>query len=130
MREHVQLQELVEDHELDQEEDMIRAIVKRPDEAVGHVTNISNRLEKMQGHVEGYIETVTVKFPDIEEDGVVIICNEDGRLQGLPHNCRVRLPGGAEVDFVGTILIVGCNDEEFTDLPEWVTRKEWSTWLV
>lgn len=45
----------------------------------------------------------------------VIICNEEGRLQGLPHNCRIF-----GVDFVGPILIVGRDDEDFTDLkPEY-----------
>ena len=45
----------------------------------------------------------------------LVICNEEGRLQGLPHNCRFL-----GVDFVGPILIVGRDDEDFTDLrPEY-----------
>ena len=32
---------------------MLRAIVKRPDELVGHMTNVSDRLETMQKTVGG-----------------------------------------------------------------------------
>ncbi|MCI7282657.1 MAG: DUF3846 domain-containing protein [Dysosmobacter sp.] len=40
-----------------------------------------------------------------------MICNEEGRLQGLPHNCTFL-----GVDFVGPILIVGRTGDELTDL--------------
>ena len=36
----------------------IRAIIKRPDEKYGHVTNISPTLENLQKTVGGYIEPV------------------------------------------------------------------------
>ena len=42
-----------------------------------------------------------------------IICNEEGRLMGLPYNCNLL-----GVSFVGPILIVGVDGEEFTGLPE------------
>lgn len=67
--------------------------------------DIPNTLEELQAAVGGYIETVT-----IVED-CVIICNEEGRLRGMPHN--VKFLG---VDFVGPILIAGVSDEDFTDL--------------
>lgn len=71
--------------------------------------DIPNTLEELQATVGGYIETVTIA------SDAVIICNEEGRLQGLPHNCRIF-----GVDFVGPILIVGRDDEDFTDLkPEY-----------
>ena len=37
----------------------IKAVVKRPDEKFGHMTNISNSLKNLQNTVGGYIETVT-----------------------------------------------------------------------
>ena len=43
----------------------------------------------------------------------VIICNEEGRILGLPDNCRV-----CGVDFVGTVLIVGIKGDAFCDVPE------------
>ena len=67
--------------------------------------DIPDTLEELQAAVGGYIETVT-----IAED-CVIICNEEGRLRGMPHN--VKFLG---VDFVGPILIAGVSDEDFTDL--------------
>lgn len=84
---------------------MISAMVKRPGEPPRHV-NISNNLEALQKNVEGYIETFTLA------DDLVIICNEEGRLMGLQDNCRI-----CDEDFVGTILIVGIEGEEFADLP-------------
>ena len=83
----------------------IKVIVKRPDEP-GHMTNISNTLENLQRTVGGYIETVTLSTD------CVIICNEEGRLQGLPYNCRI-----AGVDFVGTIIAAGVDGENFADVP-------------
>jgi len=56
----------------------------------------------------------------------VIICNEEGRLIGLPHCCTI-----CGIDFVGTIVIAGVEGEEFADLPgsfqEWklVFRSLW-----
>lgn len=35
----------------------IRVIIKRPDEKIGHVCNISHTLENLQKTVEGYIKT-------------------------------------------------------------------------
>lgn len=105
----------------------IRAIVKRPDEEIGHVTNISPTLQNLQNIVGGRIEAVTIA------PGVVVICNEEGRIMGLPYNCEVRgrnLMGEFTVDFCGEIIVLGTDAEEFADLPKWVTRKEWGSWLA
>ena len=67
--------------------------------------DIPNTLEELQGTVGGYIETVTLAAD------AAIICNEEGRLLGLPYNCRFF-----GVDFVGPILVVGVDGDEFTDL--------------
>ncbi len=83
----------------------IKVIVKRPDEA-GHATWMSNSLKAFQTAVDGYIETVTVAT------GIVVICNEEGRLRGLEPNCRF-----CGVDFVGTIIVAGVDGEEFADCP-------------
>lgn len=83
----------------------IRAILKRSDEPVGHMANISPTLKNLQNIVGGYIETVT--FGDS-----VVICNEEGRLLGLPHNCTIN-----GFSFVGDIAIVGIDGEDFGDCP-------------
>lgn len=71
---------------------------------------IPNELRVMQQLVGGSIETVTVA------DDACVICNEEGRLNGMEDNCRFL-----GVDFVGPILIVGVDGEEFTDCPWSVT---------
>lgn len=71
------------------------------------VIDIDNTLAALQQEVGGYIETVTIA------SDAVVICNEEGRILGLPDNCRV-----CGVDFVGTILVVGRNKDEFCDVPE------------
>lgn len=92
---------------------MISALLKRPGEMPRHV-NISNSLEALQKNVEGYIETVTITTD------LVVICNEEGRLRNLPYNCTI-----CGHDFVGTILIVGRDGDEFADLPvDWKILKK------
>ncbi len=83
----------------------IKVIIKQPGRAP-YVTNISNTLENLQKTVDGYIETVTVC------SDLVIICNEEGKLRGLPHNCKV-----CGLDFVGTIIFCGIDGDEFCDVP-------------
>lgn len=71
------------------------------------VVEIENTLEALQKEVGGYIETVTM-FTDM-----TIVCNEEGRLMGLEHNLEF-----AGVDFVGTVLFVGIDGDEFCDLSD------------
>ena len=90
---------------------MLRAIVKRPDELVGHMTNVSDRLETMQKTVGGWIETVTL------DRQVVIVCNEEGRIRGMQPNPYLSY------DFVGDWFLCGRDGEEFTDIPPlWLVK--------
>lgn len=73
---------------------------------------INDTLQDLQREVGGYIETVT-----LAED-VVILCDEMGRLKDRPDNCEI---GG--IMFVGTLLIVGVNGEEFGDCPEEIVEE-------
>ena len=84
----------------------MKAIRKKPG-CEPELIDIDNTLKALQQEVGGYIETVSIA------DDVVIICNEEGRLCGLPYNCRF-----VGVDFVGTILVVGRDRDEFCDVPE------------
>lgn len=83
----------------------IRAVVKRPDEKYGHMTNISNTLSNLQRTVGGYIETLTL-------GDIVIIVNEEGKHQKLEPNMMI----GTDM-LVGTIIVCGVNGEEFDDIP-------------
>ena len=83
----------------------LSVIVKRPGSKPYH-TYISDSLENLQNFVGGYIETLTF-FEDM-----AVICNEEGRLRDLPYNCEVL-----GVEFVGDIIFVGINGDEFDDIP-------------
>jgi len=85
--------------------DKIRVISKRPGCPPRSVW-VSNTLENLQTAVGGYIETAKLATD------MCVVCNEEGRLLGLPHNCTI-----CGVDFVGDILLVGVKGEEFADLP-------------
>ena len=83
----------------------VSVIIKKPGR-LPYKTAISPRLENLQATVGGYIETVTLG------SDWTIICNEEGRLMGMPYNCNV-----CGVDFVGPIVFIGVDGEEFADLP-------------
>lgn len=90
----------------------IRAIVKRPDERYGHVTNISNSLKNLQRIVDGPIETVPIG------DRMVCICNEEGKIRGLDKNFIILYSSIPHIDvIVGEVAIVGVDGEEFCDCP-------------
>ena len=88
----------------------IRAVTKRAD-GVPVTTHLSNNLRSLQNYVGGYIETFTIPSGT---GTMVVICNEEGRLRGLPYNCTIF---GRE--FVGDIIVTGADLEtgEFIDLP-------------
>ena len=84
----------------------IWVIIKNPGQKP-YSTWISDTLHNLQGHVGGYIETVT-----ISSKRIVVICNEEGRIIGLPFNCVFE-----GVNYVGALLFAGYNESEFADLP-------------
>ena len=83
----------------------MKVIIKEPGEPIGHFAEIDNTLEAMQEIVGGYIETIT--FP-----GFVIVCNEEGKLRGLPENFKLT-----NDTVVGMVIVCGTEDDEFTDVP-------------
>jgi len=82
-------------------------IVKKEPGKGFKLKEIPNTLEAMQAEAGDYIETVRI------DSTCCIVCNEEGRIKGMPHNTRL---GG--VDFVGPIFIVGTKDDEFCDVPD------------
>ena len=90
--------------------DEIKVIIKKPGEAAFEA-RIANELETLQEWVGGYIETYALTY----NPAVIVICNEEGKLLGLPYNCKL-----AGEHFAGTILLVGVGGEEgdeFADMP-------------
>lgn len=87
----------------------IKAIIKRPDEAYGHVTWISNTLENFQKIVGGYIVAYSLT------KHLMILCNDDGKVLELDNNFWI---GSRFKDMiVGTAIICGVDGNEFSDVP-------------
>lgn len=105
----------------------IKVIIKKPGEKVGRMQHIGNTLENLQRIVGGPIETV----PVLED--VICICNEEGKLKGLPANFIL---GRKYPDtIVGTAIICGVDGDEFASLPDdfdldvWrVALNGWRNW--
>ncbi len=79
---------------------------------------IDNTLEAKQQIVEGYIE---IACPPIHPDEAVIICNEEGKLQGLSLNRPLRLEDGSVYDMIaGTFIVLSApiNSEDFEGLTD------------
>jgi len=88
-------------------ENLITAVIKRPGEEPVIDRMFPNELEEFQREVGGYIETVTVC------SDLVLICNEEGRIDGLQENVNI-----CGIDFVGTVIAVGVKRDEFASIQE------------
>lgn len=76
---------------------------------------IDNTLEALQKEVDGYIEAAHPW-----EDPVAIICDEEGKMKKKMLNRTLRNEGGYIWDIIaGTFLIVGLDEEDFTDIGEY-----------
>ncbi len=86
----------------------MRAIIKEVGKAPV-IRDIDNTLDALKTLVGGYIEVVTM------EDNILLICNEEGKMQGLPPNFSM----GYDV-IVGTAVFVSYDGkEDFTSLNDW-----------
>jgi len=77
-----------------------------------YIKDIGEGLENLQAVVGGSIEAV---YPF--EESVVLVCNEEGKLNGLPLNRALRDENGEIYDILaGTFFIAGLGEEDFTSL--------------
>ena len=75
-------------------------------------TEINSGLEALQKAVGGHIQAV---YP--YEDPVAIVCNEEGKIMGMPLNRALSDEDGNIYDIIaGNFLIVGLGEESFSDL--------------
>ena len=82
-------------------------------EKAPYETQIGDDLQSMQAAVGGYIQAV---YP--YEEPVALICNEDGKMNGLPLNRALRDSDGDIYDIIaGNFFIAGLGQSNFTDLP-------------
>ena len=73
---------------------------------------IDSGLSSLQHEVGGYIQAV---YPF--EEPVAILCNEEGKFEGLPLNRALRDDDGEIYDIVaGTFLVVGLTEDNFGSL--------------
>lgn len=76
------------------------------------IATITNSLTSLQQIVGGYIEAV---YPF--DDPVAIICNEEGKINGLELNRALRDENGKVYDILaGSSLVVGLGEEDFASL--------------
>jgi len=102
----------------------MKVIIKRPCDQFGEEATIPNTLKALQEAVGGYIETVTL------DNGVVLICNEEGRIRDMPYNFTLRRIRGVvtvQNPIFGTVIACGAEGDEFADIP--IDFNEWKALL-
>ena len=88
----------------------MKVVVKRVGK-IGEVQEIEDSLNVLQYLVGGYITT----YPLGNE--MLVICNEEGLLQGLEPNIDI-IQGGYSQTIVGDIVIVKKGEEDFESLED------------
>ena len=88
------------------EKSEINILLKRPGSNTWEPIKVKNELETFQNLVGGYIEIVNIGHH------VVVVCDEEGRIKGKPFCATIN-----DIDFVGTVLMVGTKKDEFDDIP-------------
>ena len=86
----------------------MRIVFVEPGKAA-YAAEIENSLRAEQRAVGGMIEAVS------NGDGTLIVCNEEGKLIGLPANRR--LAGGADI-LVGNFFVIGEDGADFRSLTD------------
>ena len=92
-------------------EETIVAVVKNVGEK-GKVASIKNDLKSFQDIVKGYIEVYPLR------DDILIICNEEGKLQNLDLNFSIPCRNNYVEHIVGNVVIVSNEGEDFGSLNE------------
>ena len=107
----------------------MKVIIKRPCDQFGEEATIPNTLKALQEAVGGYIETVTL------DNGVVLICNEEGKLRDMPYNFTARKLIGSnafanlygQFPVFGTVIACGAEGDQLADIP--IDFNEWKALL-
>jgi len=71
-----------------------------------------HQLSEIQNIIGGYMEPLF--FPG---ERLLLLVNEEGKLQGLPYNCSV-LNNDVLIQLVGNIILVGQNGLDFCSITE------------
>ena len=77
------------------------------------LAEIGSDLKSLQAAVGGYIEAAY-----FFDDPVALICNEEGKVYGMPYNRAVRDEAGKVQDIIaGPFFVCGLGDDDFCSLP-------------
>ena len=83
------------------------------------LAEIGSDLKSLQSAVGGYIEAAY-----FFDDPVALICNEEGKVYGLPYNRAVRDEAGGVQDIIaGPFFVCGLGEESFCSLPKELQAK-------
>ena len=93
--------------------DLLRIVFVEPGKTA-YAAEIENSLRAKQRAVGGMIEVVS------NGDGTLIVCNEEGKLIGLPANRRIA--GGADI-LVGNFFVIGEDGADFRSLTDEEVQK-------
>ena len=78
------------------------------------LAEIGSDLKSLQAAVGGYIEAAY-----FFDDPVALICNEEGKVYGMPYNRAVRDEAGKVQDIIaGPFFGCGLGEESFCSLPK------------
>lgn len=95
------------------ESEKIKVLLLEPDK-LARVAEIDASLEEMQKVVGGSIEAAY-----FFEEPVCVVCNEEGKINGLPLNRAVYSEDKEMLDIIaGTAFICDCSGENFGSLSE------------
>jgi hypothetical protein len=83
------------------------------------LAEIGSDLKSLQTAVGGYIEAAY-----FFDDPVALICNEEGKVYGMPYNRAVRDEAGRVQDIIaGPFFVCGLGEESFCSLPKELQTK-------
>ena len=105
------------ENEIDREP-LITVVLCEPSKDA-RVTTIANSLVSLQQAVGGYIEAI---YPF--DAPVAIICNEEGKLNGMELNHALLDDSGQIYEILaGPFLIAGLGDDDFASIPQDLQEK-------
>jgi len=94
-----------------QQEETMKVLIIEP-EKKPRIADIDTSLETMKNIVGGSIECT---YPYVDEVG--LICNEEGKINGLPLNRAIYDENGNMTDIIaGTFIIAGLTEDDFGSL--------------
>lgn len=100
-----------------EKEDKIRVVLLEPGK-LAKIAEIHSSLEGLQQTVDGWIEVV---YPFEEE--VCIVCNEEGKLRGMPLNRALREEDQITDIIAGPCFVCSCSQASFGSLTEQQQQK-------